>query len=98
MVVQVVVPGVERPARAPAVTHECVDDLTHRQDDAAQRDEILADRVRRADELAAGAPLREQRLLEAFESVVERLDCVEMAVDDVVEQPVHERAAALRHE
>ncbi len=73
-----------------------IDDLAHRQHDAAQFDEILAQPVGLALQIAAlGGPLLEQFVLEVFDLVVEFLHGFEVAVDDDVEQAVHQGADAV---
>ena len=71
-----------------------VDDVAHGQHDPAQLDELLAQPVGAHLHRVGLAALVEEQVLEALDGVVELLDRVEVAVDDGVEQAVHERPDA----
>ena len=90
MVVEVLVVGVELVVLVADLAQQPADHLTHRQDDATELHQRLAPVERGPLHLVAQRSLVEQRVLEVLELVVHDLHRVEMAVDDDVEQPVHQ--------
>ena len=76
--------------RVVAVAPQHVDDLPHRQDHVAQGDELGAHVVGGALELRGVGVRREQVVLQALDGVVQILHGLEVAVDDEVQEDVHQ--------
>ena len=97
MVVEVGVERIEfgRGLRVQPAVLNRADDLPHRQHHPAQLDQILAQPKGLALQASPRVVVREEVVLDRLDAVVEGLHRLEVAVDDDVEQAVHQRADAV---